>query len=158
MRYTIDPKKHEYPEETKKLAMKMYDSGVSGRGVDKILGMHKANVYNWIKKQNLDVEVDVEIENLPSERELDELYWFIGKKSNSKTHENVYLITMISRNPRLIVGFDVAFDQSSERIQKIVDSSPEADVYYTDGYSGYIDVVYPSKHIRNVRDKKDTLC
>ena len=63
---------------------------------------------------------------------------------------------MISRNPRLIVGFDVASDKSSERIQNIVDNSPEADFYYTDGYLGYIDVVYPGKHIRNVRDKKDT--
>lgn len=93
---------------------------------------------------------------MPSERELDELYWFIGKKSNSETRENVYLITMISRNPRLIVGFDVASDKSSERIQNIVDNSPEADFYYTDGYLGYIDVVYPGKHIRNARDKKDT--
>ena len=48
--YTLDPKQNEYPEETKKLAMKMYYSGVSGRGVGKILGMNKANVYNWIKK------------------------------------------------------------------------------------------------------------
>lgn len=28
----------------------MYYSGVSGRGVGKVLGMNKANVYNWIKK------------------------------------------------------------------------------------------------------------
>ncbi len=93
---------------------------------------------------------------MPPERELDELYWFVGKKGTSETRENVYLITMISRNPRLIVGFDVAFDKSPERIQNIVDSSPEADIYYTDGYLGYIDVVYPGKHIRNIRDKKDT--
>jgi len=37
-------------EETKRLAMKMYYSGASGRGVGKVLGMSKANVYNWIKK------------------------------------------------------------------------------------------------------------
>ena len=49
--YTTEPKKREYPEETKKLAMKIYYSGVSGRGVGKILGMSKANVYNWIKKK-----------------------------------------------------------------------------------------------------------
>ena len=48
--YTVEPKKHEYPEETKALAIKMYYSGVSGRGVGKVLGMSKANVYNWIKK------------------------------------------------------------------------------------------------------------
>lgn len=129
----------------------MYYSGVSGRGVVKILGMNKANVYNWIKKlRKNNVKISYKY------FELDELYWFVGRKGTSETRENVYLITMISRNSRLIVGFDVASDKSRERIQNIVDSVPEADFYYTDGYLGYIDVVYPGKHIRNVRDKKDT--
>jgi transposase-like protein len=48
--YTISPKQHAYDEETRKQAIKMYYSGVSGRGVGKILGMNKSNVYNWIKK------------------------------------------------------------------------------------------------------------
>ena len=48
--YTMNPKKRDYSEETKQLAIKMYYAGVSGRGVGKVLGMSKANVYNWIKK------------------------------------------------------------------------------------------------------------
>ena len=48
--YTPEPKRHAYDEETKELAIKMYYSGVSGRGVGKVLKMNKANVYNWIKK------------------------------------------------------------------------------------------------------------
>jgi len=50
--YTLNPKSHAYDEETKKLAIKMYYSGVSGRGVGKILCMNKSNVYNWIKKND----------------------------------------------------------------------------------------------------------
>jgi len=50
--YTLNPKKRAYPEETRQLAIKMYYSGVSGRGVGKVLGMAKSNVYNWIKKTN----------------------------------------------------------------------------------------------------------
>lgn len=50
LRYTIDPRPHEYPEETKELAIKTYYSGVSGRGVGKLFGMSKSNVYRWIKK------------------------------------------------------------------------------------------------------------
>ena len=88
--------------------------------------------------------------------ELDELYWFIGQKGTGETRENTYIMTMVSRKPRQIVGFDVAYDKSPERIQNIVDGAPEADIYYTDGWTGYIDVVYPGTHIRNVRDKKDT--
>lgn len=88
--------------------------------------------------------------------ELDELYCYIGQKSHTKTYENTYIITMVSRSPRQIAGFDAAFDKSPDRIQKIVDSGPEAKFYCTDGYTGYIDVVYPGKHIRNVKDKNDT--
>ncbi len=88
--------------------------------------------------------------------ELDELYWFIGKKSRTETRENVYLMTMVSRLPRQIVGFDVAFDKSPERIQRIVDNASIAEKYCSDGWTGYIDVVYPGKYIRNCRDKSDT--
>ena len=49
--YTIGPKQHAYPEETRELAIKMYYGGGSGRGVGKILGMNKSNVMNWIKKE-----------------------------------------------------------------------------------------------------------
>ena len=49
--YTPEPKRHAYPEEIRKLAIKMYYGGISGRGVGKILGMNKSNVMNWIKKE-----------------------------------------------------------------------------------------------------------
>lgn len=96
------------------------------------------------------------VESASKTFELDELYWFIERKPRTKARENVYLLTMVSRQPRQIVGFDVAWDKSPERIQAIVDSAPYADEYCTDGFLGYIDVVYPGKHIRNIRDKSDT--
>jgi hypothetical protein len=75
--------------------------------------------------------------------ELDELYWFIGKKPRTKTQENVYVMTVVSRTPRQIVGFDAAYDKSPERIQRIVDNAPEEGTYFSDGWNGYTDVVYP---------------
>ena len=54
------------------------------------------------------------------------------------------------------MGIDAAFDKSPERIQALVDAAPEAEIYCTDGYLGYVDVVYPGKHIRNVSNKNDT--
>lgn len=96
------------------------------------------------------------VDNLPEILELDELYWFVFRKPRTQTRENVYLITMISRNPRQIVGFDVAYDKSPERIQNIVDSAPHAEKYCTDGFLGYVDVIYPGKHIRNINNKNDT--
>ena len=88
--------------------------------------------------------------------ELDELYWFVERKARSDTRENTYVMTIISREPRQIVGFAVAADKSPERIQGIVDSAPEAQSYCTDGYLGYVDIVYPGQHVRNIRNKNDT--
>ena len=88
--------------------------------------------------------------------ELDELYWFVARKAKSETRENAYIMTMVSRDPRQIVGFDAAFDKSPERIQAIVDSAPCAKKYFSDGWSGYKDVVYPGKYTQNFRNKKDT--
>ena len=62
--YTIDPKRHEYPEETRELAIKMYYGGISGRGVGKILGINKSNMMNWIKRQ-LRPQAEREVTSLP---------------------------------------------------------------------------------------------
>ena len=88
--------------------------------------------------------------------ELDELYWFVERKPKTKTRENVYLITMASRNPRQIVGFDVARDTSPARVQAIVDSAPDAKYYCTDGDLACINAVYPGYHVRNPANKDDT--
>jgi len=48
--YTLNPKTRAIPEEVRQQAIKTYYSGVSGRGVGKLLGMNKSNVCRWIKK------------------------------------------------------------------------------------------------------------
>ena len=148
--YTLNPKSHAYSEEERKTAMKIYYSGVSGRGVGRIMGMDKSNVYKWIKK------TEHTVDNSPEVLEMDELYWYVFHKPRTKTRENVYLMTMVSREPRQIVGFDVAYDKSPQRIQNMVDAAPTAKNYYTDGYLGYVDVIYPGNHKRNIRDKSHT--
>ena len=47
----MDPKRREYPEETRALAIRMHHDGVSGREIGRALGMSKANVYNWLRQQ-----------------------------------------------------------------------------------------------------------
>ena len=88
--------------------------------------------------------------------ELDELYWYLEYKPRTETRENVYIMTMVSRNPRQIVGHVASRDKMSRTIQRMVDAAPEAEYYCTDGYQGYLDVVFPGKHIYNIRNKKDT--
>jgi len=65
-------------------------------------------------------------------------------------------MTLVSRKPRQIVGFDVARDKSPKRIQAIIDSAPEAKNYFSDGWNGYRDVVYPGNFTQNVHNKDDT--
>lgn len=47
----MEPKKHEYSQQTRQLSLKLYYSGISARGVARILNINKSNVANWIKKQ-----------------------------------------------------------------------------------------------------------
>ena len=54
--YTLNPKSLAYSEEVRNDAIKTYYSGVSGRGVGRLMGMSKANVYNWIKKTESTVD------------------------------------------------------------------------------------------------------
>ena len=88
--------------------------------------------------------------------EMDELYWFLEYKPRTETRENIYIMTMVSREPRQIIGHVVSRDKTSRTIQKMVDAAPDAERYCTDGYSGYLDVVFPGKHIFNIHNKNDT--
>ena len=87
---------------------------------------------------------------------MDELYWFLEYKPRTETRENIYIMTMVSREPRQIIGHVVSRDKTSRTIQKMVDAAPDAERYCTDGYSGYLDVVFPGKHIFNIHNKNDT--
>ena len=84
------------------------------------------------------------------------MYWFVERKARTETGENVYIMTMISREPRQIVGFAVATERLTEHIQAMVDAAPETKKYFTDGFLGYIDIIYPGEHIRNISNKNDT--
>ena len=87
---------------------------------------------------------------------MDELYWFLEYKPRTETRENVYIMTMVSREPRPIVGYRVSPNKAAGTIQQMVDAAPAANQYCTDGYFGYLDVIFPGKHIFNIHSKKDT--
>ena len=63
---------------------------------------------------------------------------------------------VVSRLPRQIVGFDVVFDKSPERIQERVEGVLWAIEYYSDDWNGYKDVIYHSKYKQNSHNKNDT--
>ena len=57
-----------------------------------------------------------------------------------------YLITFVTREPRQIVGFDIAYDKSENRIQNIADNAVKARFYFSDANPSYQSVSYFGKH------------
>jgi len=88
--------------------------------------------------------------------ELDELHWFIERKYFTESRTNTYIMTMISRSPRQIVGYAVDKSVNSVMLQKVADSTAPAEEYFTDGCMTYLDVVFGGKHRRNAENKNDT--
>jgi len=81
------------------MAIKMYCGRISACGVEKISKTDHFNVINWIKKV---LQIEPQKESIQPARvvEFNESYWFFNRKLRTKTHENVYIITMVSRKPR----------------------------------------------------------
>ena len=73
----------------------------------------------------------------------------------SREKNRFYAITLVSRDAREIVGFDIAFDKSRERIQRLVDRSVKARQYYSDAYSAYSEVRYEGAHT-SLKNKSQT--
>jgi IS1 family transposase len=88
--------------------------------------------------------------------ELDEIYWYIGRRKGYENGINIYIMTMLSREPRQIVAYAVDNSVNAALIQKMVDHTIQAKSYYTDGGSGYLGVDFIGRHVRNLRDKSDT--
>ena len=81
---------------------------------------------------------------------MDELYSYTKDKKNK-----TYLITLVTRKSRQIVGFDIANEKNEHRIQNIVNKAPKANFYFSDAYKGYQNVSYVGKHFY-FRDKSHT--
>lgn len=52
----------------------------------------------------------------------------------------------MTRDPRQIVGFDIAHDKDESRIQKIADKAPKAKFYFSDANPSYRNVSYFGLH------------
>ena len=50
-KYTPEPKNRAYSAEVRKQALQLLASGVTGRGVGKLLKMSKANAYRWAREE-----------------------------------------------------------------------------------------------------------
>ncbi len=52
----------------------------------------------------------------------------------------------MARKPRQIVGFDVSYDKSEQRLQRLINSVLKAKYYYSDANQNYQKVSYSGQH------------
>ena len=127
----------------------MYFEANSSRAVGRILGIEKNMCLYWIRKHAKESEP----KEVPNARvnviKMDELYSFVERKNR------FYARTLVTRDTREIVDFDIAFDKSRERIQRLVDRSVKAHQYYSDAYSAYAEVNYEGTHT-SLKNKSQT--
>ena len=123
--------------------------GNSGRAVGRILGIGENMCLYWIRKYAKNIEAKETPNTRVNAIETDELYCFVERKNR------FYAITLVSRDTREIVGFDIAFDKSRERIQRLVDRSVKAQQYYSDAYPTCAEVRYESVHT-SLKNKSQT--
>lgn len=75
--------------------------------------MNQSNVMHWIKKahqaENPETIPTIRVKTV----EMDGLYWFLECRPRTETRENIYIMTMVSREPRQIIGHVVTRDKTS---------------------------------------------
>ncbi len=147
--YTKESKKRCHSEETKNQAIQLYLEGNSGRAVGRILGIGKNMCLYWVRKYAKNTEAKETLYTRVNVIEMDELYSFVERKNR------FYAITLVSRDTREIVGFDITFDKSRERFQRVVDNSVKARQYYYVAYSAYAEVHYEGTHT-SLKNKSQT--
>ena len=81
--------------------------GNSGRAVGRILGIWKNMCLYWIRKYAKNIEPKETPNTRVNIIEMDELYSFVERKNR------FYAMTLVSRDAREIVGFDISFRQKS---------------------------------------------
>ena len=101
--YTPEPKRREYSEEIKRQAIKLYLEGNSGLVVSRILGISKNMCLYWVKKYTKKIKPKKVFNERVEVIEMDELYSFVERKNR------IYVITLVIRDKRHIVGYDIAF-------------------------------------------------
>jgi IS1 family transposase len=59
----------------------------------------------------------------------------------------VYILTQVDRDTRCIVGWDVVWERTTDKLQAMLDRSPQAQQYYSDAFSTYQSLIYsPAQH------------
>jgi insertion element IS1 protein InsB len=71
-----------YSEEVKKSCLKMYVNGMGFRAIERVTGVSRTTIMDWVKQVGKLLPDAYEPETIPNVGELDELETFVRKKKN----------------------------------------------------------------------------
>ena len=83
--YTPEPKPLDYPEETKREAVRLYLEGVNFRRSGRVLGVNHQSVVNWVNSYHASLPAAAPPVAAPETLEMDELFTFVGSKKGQPT-------------------------------------------------------------------------
>ena len=134
--YTPEKKHHGYEAKMRRQAVRLYVDGMNFRRIARHLGIQHSTVSVWVK------ECVRHLPDAPQPKkvktsEMDELFTFIGSKKN-----RIYLMTLVDRQTPCVLGWKVAGERTSEVIQQMVDETPKAREYFSDGWEAYATLWY----------------
>lgn len=80
--FTVDRKPRGHDAKLQEQALKLALEGTSYRGIGRLLNIHHQSVANWVSAHAHSLPQQVEDTNPTEIIEIDELYTFVGKKTN----------------------------------------------------------------------------
>lgn len=118
--YTPEPTPKGYPEETRLLAIRMYVEGSSYGSIGRVLKVNPQSVANWVSQYTAKLP-HAPLPAKVKKAEMDELYTYIGKKKN-----DIYILTIVDRDTRCVLSWDVVAERTSEALQACLERAPQA--------------------------------
>ena len=72
----------DYSDDVKRTCLKMYVNGLGFRGIERVTGVSRTTIMDWVKQVGKLLPDSYNPETIPEVGELDELEIFVGQKKN----------------------------------------------------------------------------
>jgi insertion element IS1 protein InsB len=137
-----------YAQEVKKECLKMYVNGMDLRGIERVKGVDRTSIINWVKQVGELLPDAYDPEIIPEVGELDELETFVGSKKAgasfggflrmTHTRHKIWLWTAVNHFQPGILGW-VMGDHSAETFRPLWELVGHWQCYFyvTDGWPVY---------------------
>ena len=151
--FVLNPEKEVISQETKELAEKMLLERISLRGICRVLNISLTWLLQFMVKKYESLPNDFNFKEVRKEKkvvffrfeaEVDEMWSFVGSKSNKQ-----WIWIALDRETRQVIAFSIGKrneDSCRELWNKIPESYRKNAVFYTDRYEVYKNIIPENQH------------